>query len=145
MALPSPKRVIKLTGLYLKKYQQAVDLAGEEPLEAAEIYDGWFRSTFRQTLEALLVIEGGKWVGAKEAPAIIRQAGLVAENGAAELLGSVVTEWTAEYYPQFWQVGLEMWKINKELQGLNPPRKVKPTSQEADHVVVLASTENATM
>ena len=145
MALPSPERVVKLTGIYLDRYESLARNAPREPMEAAALYDEWFRTTFRQSLESLLVIQGGKWTGAKDASAVIRQAGMLVENGVTQILGDVVAQWITENYPKFWQAGLELWRINKELQGINPPRTVKPTAREADQVQVLAASELATM
>jgi len=145
MSLPNPDRIVKLTGIYLNRYESIPGSAPKEPLIAADSYDKWFNGMFRQSLESLLVIKGGRWAGAKEAAGIIRQSGLIVENGAAEILGLAVSDWVTANYPKFWLQGLELWKINKEMQGINPPRKVAVTVQESDHVVMLATTEIATM
>ena len=145
MSLPNPDKVVKLAGIYLDRYESIPDRASKKPLEMAEIYDGWFNGIFRQSLESILIIKGGRWAGAKEAAGIIRQVGLIVENGIAEILGLAVSDWVTENYPKFWMDGLGLWKINRELEGFNPPRKVEMTPQEVDHVTMLATTEIATM
>jgi hypothetical protein len=145
MPMPKPDRVVKLVNIYLDRYESVSKTAPKEPMNAAEVYDSWFNGIFRVSLESLLVIKGGQWTAAKEAAGIIRQAGLVVSSGASEILGLVVSDWVTENYPKFWRRGLDLWSLNMEIAGKNPPRSIVITPAEIDQATLLATTEIATM
>jgi len=130
----APAKFLKLTRIYLDKYTAIPEEADQSALLAiAAEYDAWFRDMAVPYIESLLVIDGGVWQPNPEAPAA---AGRFIKDGAATIIVDGVSRWLtddgdnandqpriADYYIR----GLELWRLNLEMQGQPFPRKLKLT------------------
>lgn len=137
----SPRRFLKLSGIYLDKYTaipEAADMAAL--LQIAADYDAWFRDTAIPAIESMLTITGGVWQPDPMFPAAV---GRLVQDGAARIILEGVSRWCtedgdnknnlpriADYYIR----GLELWQLNMEMLGRPFPRKLKLTADELDRI-----------
>ena len=113
----SPRRFLKLSGIYLDKYTaipEAADMAAL--LQIAADYDAWFSDKAIPAIESMLTITGGVWQPDPMVPAAV---GRLVQDGAARIILDGVSRWCTEdgdnknNLPQYFKPLLEE-KFNKK-------------------------------
>lgn len=133
MPLAAPPRLRKLIELQARQYAAIGTAKAAELLPAADNYDTWFLEQAIPAIEALLVIERGKWTE-KGGPGSIPAAGRIVEEGAARYLLQPVTDWTLQHFPEFWQAGFDLWRLNREMLLLPTPKRINILEPEAAQI-----------
>ncbi len=129
MPVVNRPRLKKLTDLMIRRYARIGDEEGPELMPAAENYDTWFRTQALPAIEALLIIERGKWTE-KAGPGSIPAAGRIVEEGASKYLMQPVTDWTLQHFRTFWTDGYDLWRLNREMALLPTPRRIEMSAAE---------------
>ncbi|MCK5019734.1 MAG: hypothetical protein KAS32_21930, partial [Candidatus Peribacteraceae bacterium] len=100
-------------------------------------------------LESQLNINRNVWQKSKASPTITITAGRYLQNGCAQIIVNGVNQWLTQ--PQddsrmvkFYESGLDLWRLNREILGLKFPRKVKITNDDVAIIMIYLSTFNET-
>lgn len=133
MPVAPPTRLRKLIDLQAQTYARIGTAEADELMPAAETYDRWFRMEGLPAIEALLVIDKGRWTD-KGGPGAIPAAGRIVEQGASKYLLQPVTDWTLEHFPGFWQAGHALWRLNREMIMLPNPRRTDILEAEGNQI-----------
>ena len=133
MPVVNRPRLKKLTDLMIRRYARIGAEEGPELMPAAENYDTWFRTQALPAIEALLVIERGRWTE-KAGPGAIPAAGRIVEEGASKYLMQPVTDWTLQHFRTFWTDGYDLWRLNREMALLPTPKRINVTEPEGNQI-----------
>ncbi len=133
MPVAASPRLRKLVDLMLRQYARIGVEERAELMPAAENYDTWFRTQALPAIEALLIIERGKWTE-KGGPEAIPRAGRIVEEGCARYLLKPVTDWTLQHFREFWTAGHSLWRLNREMMLLPTPKRIDLRREEADQI-----------
>lgn len=136
------EEILSLLRDYHDIYADVGQNVQDELMEAAEIYDEWFHDEFIPWLEGQITISKGAWVLEADSPATVVAAGKRIQRMATQTLVSLVSEWSAQHFPEFYQVGLYLWQINQEIVGIDPD-PVEATEDDANVVGATISSEVA--
>lgn len=125
-----PTRMRKLVELLIRQYDKIGRAEMDELLPAAAAYDKAFRGEALPAILATLTIERGHW-SEKSGPLVIPAAGRIVESLAGKALFQPVTEYTVQHFPEFWQAGFDLWRINREMAMLPTPRRIEMSAAES--------------
>lgn len=128
--MTSPKKLVKLQGIYLDRYNRIGTADLPALLEIADLYDAWFEDTFVPTLEKKLTIAQGVWQLTDSSALTTIGAGNILRQACASIVVDGVSRWLSEpeddpRIVQFYREGLELWKLNLEAIGTPAPRKTR--------------------
>jgi len=127
--IAAPARMRKLVDLMIRRYARIGVAEADELLPVADAYDKVFRAEVVQAIEALLVIERGHWTE-KAGPESIPKAGRLVEAVVGKALFGPVTDYTVRHFPEFWQAGYDLWRLNREIILLPTPRRIEMSAAE---------------
>ena len=147
--MASPKKLVKLQGIYLDKVKSIGKADLPELLKVADVYDEWFRDTFIPYLEKQLTISQGAWQLTDDSAIHTINAGRFLRTGCVSIVVDGVSQWLSEPEEdpriiRFYREGLELWRLNMEALGLPRPKKVKINKRDSTVIKNWLTTFNET-
>ena len=134
---PRTDKLVKLQNIYLSKYLPIGESDLPELLAISDEYDIWFINEYVPFLESQLTVSSNIWQSMPNSFSITTTAGRFLKNGCARIVVDGVNRWLMtpldkpkiiEYY----RLGVELWKLNREALGMTFPRKTKLDDKDSN-------------